>query len=313
MRIVFFGSPEAALPSLEALLEAGHEIPLVVTQPDRPAGRGRCMAPCPVKALALAKGLPTYEPERIRKDPAAVERLRAARPDIHIVVAYGQIMPGPVIDLPLHRSLNLHFSLLPAYRGASPVSWAILRGESRTGVTIFRLNERMDEGDIFTSAEEPIEPRDTTGSLERRLAILGAGLLIDTLANLDRIEPRPQAQEGATLAPKLKKEDGRIDWTNDASAIDRHVRAMTPWPSAFTFLGPERLIVLAGRPASLSQLPDQEADPGMVVSAGREGIAVACGKGTYLIDRLQSEGRKAMDAAAWLAGGRIQTGRRLGD
>lgn len=313
MRIVFFGSPEAALPSLEALLAAGHEIPLVVTQPDRPAGRGRIMAPCPVKALALAKGLPTYEPERIRKDAMAVDRLRAARPDIHIVVAYGQIMPGPVINLPPRRSLNLHFSLLPAYRGASPVSWAIRRGESRTGVTIFRLNEKMDEGDIYASAEEPIGPQDTTGSLERRLAVLGAGLLIETLAGLDRITPRPQAHEAATLAPKLKKEDGRIDWRADAAAIDRHVRAMTPWPSAFTFLEAERLIVLSGRPLSSSLASDRDAEPGTVVSAGRDGIMIACDGGIYAIGRLQPEGRKAMDAAAWLAGGRIKAGLRLGD
>jgi methionyl-tRNA formyltransferase len=312
MRIVFFGSPEAALPALEALLEAGHEIPLVVTQPDRPAGRGRVLTPCPVKAAALAKGLPTYEPERIRRDPAAVERLRAARPDIHIVVAYGQIMPGPVIDLPPHRSLNLHFSLLPAYRGASPVSWAIRRGESRTGVTIFRLNERMDEGDVYASAEEPIGPLDTAGSLESRLAVLGAGLLVETLASLDRITPRPQAHEAATLAPKLKKEDGRIDWRADAPAIDRHIRAMTPWPSAFTFLGTERLILLAGRPAPAAVGSKPDAEPGTVLSADREGIVVACGSGAYAIDRLRPEGRRAMDALAWLAGGRIKAGGRLG-
>ncbi len=312
MRIVFFGSPEAALPALEALLEAGHEIPLVVTQPDRPAGRGRVLTPCPVKAAALAKGLPTYEPERIRKDPAAVGRLRAARPDIHIVVAYGQIMPGPVIDLPPHRSLNIHFSLLPAYRGASPVSWAIRRGESRTGVTIFRLNERMDEGDVYASAEEPISPLDTAGSLESRLAVLGAGLLVETLASLDRITPRPQAHEAATLAPKLKKEDGRIDWGADAPAIDRHIRAMTPWPSAFTFLGTERLILLAGRPAPAAGGSGRSAEPGTVLSAGREGIVVACGSGAYAIDRLRPEGRRAMDALAWLAGGRIKPGDRLG-
>ncbi len=312
MRIVFFGSPEAALPALEALLGAGHEIPLVVTQPDRPAGRGRVPTPCPVKTYALGHGLPTYEPERIRKDPGAVDRLRAARPEIHIVVAYGQIMPGPVIDLPPRRSLNLHFSLLPAYRGASPVSWAIRRGEALTGVTIFRLNEKMDEGDIFASAEEPISPLDTTGSLERRLAVLGAGLLVDTLARLDRITPRPQAHEAATLAPKLKKEDGRIDWGASPSAVDRHVRSMTPWPSAFTFLETERIIVLTGRPTPSLGPSATTAEPGTVLSTGRDGILIACGEETYSIVRLQPEGRKAMDAAAWLAGGRIRAGLRLG-
>jgi methionyl-tRNA formyltransferase len=313
MRIVFFGSPQAAVPSLSALLEAGHEIPLIVTKPDHPAGRGRALTPCPVKSYASGRGLPTYEPERIRKDPEAVERLRAARPDIHVVVAFGQIMPGPIIDLPPHRSLNLHFSLLPAYRGASPVSWAIRKGETRTGVTIFRLNERMDEGDVYASLEEPIRPQDTTGSLEQRLADLGAGLLVETLARLDRIIPRPQDHGLATLAPKLRKEDGWIDWTAEAAVVDRHVRAMTPWPSAFSVLGGERLIVRSGRPELFPPDHGPAAEPGAILRADKGGILVACGHGTaYAIERLQPEGRKAMDAAAWLAGGRGRTDHRLG-
>ncbi len=313
MRIVFFGSPQAAVPSLSGLLAAGHEIPLVVTKPDHPAGRGRLLTPCPVKSFAAGRSLPTYEPERIRTDPEAVDRLRAASPDIQVVVAFGQIMPGPIIDLPPHRSLNLHFSLLPAYRGASPVSWAIRRGEARTGVTIFRLNEKMDEGDIYASLEEPIGPRDTTGSLEERLAVLGAGLLVETLARLDRIAPRPQDHRLATLAPKLKKEDGWIDWSGEAASIDRHVRAMTPWPSAFSTLGGERLIVRSGRPTSPPPHPDPAAEPGTILRADKNGIVVACGGGTaFAIERLQPEGRKAMDASAWLAGGRGRTGHRLG-
>jgi methionyl-tRNA formyltransferase len=313
MRIVFFGSPEAALPSLSALLEAGHEIPLIVTQPDRPAGRGRIPTHSAVKAFALDRGLPIYEPERIRKDPGAVDRLRAAGPEIQIVVAYGQIMPGPVIDLPPHRTLNLHFSLLPAYRGASPVSWAIRRGETRTGVTIFRLNEKMDEGDIYDSAEEPISPRDTTGSLERRLATSGAELLVQTLAHLGDITPRPQAHESATYAPKLKKEDGVIDWRAEAGIVERHVRAMNPWPTAFSFLKGERLIVLAGRPGSPLGGAAAAAEPGTILSANGVEITVACGGGTaYGITRLQPEGRKPMDASAYLAGGKIRTDDRLG-
>lgn len=305
MRIVFFGSPEAALPTLSALLEAGHEVPLVVTQPDRPAGRGRIPTPCPVKSFALAHGLAIYEPGRIRKDPDAMDRLRAARPDIHIVVAYGQIMPGPVIDLPPHRSLNLHFSLLPALRGASPVSWAIRRGEARTGVTIFRLNEKMDEGDILASAEEPIRPDDTTGSLEARLAEMGAGLMLRTLACLDSIVPRPQIHEEATYAPKLRKEDGSIDWTSDAAAVDLHVRAMSPWPTAFTFARRERLIILAGRPAAAAV----EGLAGAVLRADKAGLLISCGAGTvYEVLRIQPEGRKPMDAAAFTAGGRLTPG-----
>ncbi len=309
MRIVFFGSPEAALPTLTALLDSGHEVPLVVTQPDKPAGRGRVPTPCPVKAYALSRGLPVYDPGRIRKDPDAVIRLRQARPDIHIVVAYGQIMPGPVIDLPPHRSLNLHFSLLPAYRGASPVSWAIRRGESKTGVSIFRLNEKMDEGDIYARAEEAIRPDDTTGSLEARLAELGAGLMLRTMAGLDAIVPIPQDHTEATYAPKLKKEDGAIDWRADAASVDRQVRAMTPWPTAFAFAGRERLIVLAGKPA------DTQAggEPGTVLKADKSGLLIACGGETaYAVAWIQPEGRKPMAAAAFTAGGRIAPGRRLG-
>jgi methionyl-tRNA formyltransferase len=305
MRIVFFGSPEAALPTLTALLDGGHEVPLIVTQPDKPAGRGRIPTPCPVKAFALSRGFPVYEPGRIRKDPDAIARLGQARADIHIVVAYGQIMPGPVIDLPPHRSLNLHFSLLPAYRGASPVAWAILRGERKTGVTIFRLNEKMDEGDIFARAEEAIRPDDTTGSLEARLADLGAGLMLRTLARLDAIIPVPQDHAEATYAPKLKKEDGAIDWRAEAAAVDRRVRAMSPWPTAYTFAGRERLIVLAGKPAD-GPAGDE---PGLVLKADKSGLLIACGGGTaYAIDRIQAEGRKPMDAAAFNAGGRLSAG-----
>lgn len=312
MRIVFFGSPGAALPALTALLEAGHQIPLVVTQPDRPAGRGRVPTPCPVKAFALERGLPTYEPERIRNDPQAVERLRAARADIHVVVAYGQIMPVSIIDLPPRRSLNLHFSLLPAYRGASPVSWAIRRGEIRTGVTIFRLNEKMDEGLVYACAGEEIKADDTTGSLESRLAVLGAGLLLRTLANLGGLVPKPQDPEAATYAPKLKKEDGNVDWTAEAAVVDKHVRAMIPWPTAFSFSAGERIIVLAGKPAARPAGADPAAEPGTILSAGKAGLLVACGGGTaYAILRLQPEGRKPMDAAAFLAGGKGLAGRRF--
>ncbi len=280
-------------------------MPLVVTQPDKPAGRGRVPTPCPVKAYALSRGLAVYEPGRIRKDPDAVARLGQARADIHIVVAYGQIMPGPVIDLPPHRSLNLHFSLLPAYRGASPVSWAIRRGERRTGVTIFRLNEKMDEGDIYARAEEAIGPDDTTGSLEARLAGLGAGLMLRTLAGLDAIVPVPQNHAEATYAPKLKKEDGAIDWSVDAAAVDRQVRAMSPWPTAFTFAAKERLIILAGKPADTST----GGEPGTVLKADKAGLLIACGSGTaYAIDRIQPEGRKPMDVAAFIAGGRLSAG-----
>jgi methionyl-tRNA formyltransferase len=312
MRIVFFGSPAAALPSLESLLRAGHEIPLVVTQPDRPAGRGRRMTPSAVKAFALEHGLPTYEPERIRKDPAAVERLGQTGAALHVVVAYGQIMPGPVIDLPPHRSLNVHFSLLPKYRGASPVAWAILGGEIVTGITLFRLNERMDEGDIYAAVEEPIRPDDTAGALEARLAVLGAHLLVETIERIEAIVPRPQNHALASPAPKLKKEFGLVDWARPAAAIDRHVRALNPWPAAYTFRRGERLILLEGRPLpapATQRNGNNPAMPGTILDAGKAGLRILCGGGTeYLAARVQPEGRNPMPAAAFAAGGRIAAG-----
>jgi methionyl-tRNA formyltransferase len=312
MRIVFFGSPTAALPSLERLLLAGHDIPLVVTQPDRPAGRGRRITPCAVKAFAREHGIPSYEPERIRKDPAAVERLRETGAALHVVVAYGQIMPGPVIDLPPWRSLNVHFSLLPKYRGASPVAWAILSGESGTGITIFRLNERLDEGDILSSIEAPIRPDDTTGSLEARLAVLGAELLVETVERIETIVPLAQNHALATLAPKLKKEFGMVDWTRDAAAIDRHVRAMNPWPTAYAFRRAERLILLEGTALahqSGRSGGDGQAAPGTILEAGKAGLRILCGgRSEYVVTRVQPEGRNPMPAAAFAAGGRIAAG-----
>lgn len=310
MRIVFFGSPAAALPSLERLLCAGHEIPLVVTQPDKPAGRGRKLTPCPVKAFALEHGLPVLEPVRIRKDEAAPARLRAASPDIQVVVAYGQILPASIIDAPPLRTINVHFSLLPKYRGASPVAWAILNGETTTGVTIFRLNEKMDEGDVYASLETPIGPAETAGELEARLAGLGAGLLLETLEGIGDRPLAPQDHARATPAPKLAKEDGRLDWARDAAEIDRRVRAFNPRPGPFTCLAGRRILIRRGAPLGRTLAA---APPGRVLSLSRDGLEVSCGGGTlYAIRELQPEGRRTMDAAAFAAGGGIRVGAAFG-
>jgi methionyl-tRNA formyltransferase len=306
MRIVFFGSPGAALPSLRRLLEAGHSVELVVTQPDKPAGRGRRLTPCPVKQFAAERGLPAVQPARVRKDEGFLERLAAARPDVNVVVAYGQIMPGPVIDLPRYRSLNVHFSLLPRYRGASPVSWAILRGETRTGVTIFELNERMDEGDVLAMEATDIGPRETARELESRLAEIGAGLMVRTLADIDTARRVPQNPAEATLAPKLRKEDGLIDWTSDANAIDRKTRAFDPWPTAFTFVRGARIQVRRGHPSDTAA---GGREPGTVIAVGKSGLDVACGGGTvYRIERLHPEGKAEMDAYAYALGGHARPG-----
>jgi len=310
MRAVFFGSPEAALPPLNALRDGGHVVPLIVTGPDRPAGRGRKIIPGPVKRYALEHAIPVIQPERIRRDPEALEHLRAAAADIHVVVAYGQIIPRVIIDLPRHSTINVHFSLLPRHRGASPVAAAILAGDARTGVTIFRLNEKMDEGDLLAAAETGIEPAETAGELEARLAVLGADLLTRTLSGIDGIQPRPQDQARATLAPKLRKEDGRLDWTRTADEIDRRVRAMTPWPTAYTFLKGERLIVASGRPESEpSGLAGPAPAPGMILETSGKGILAACGGGTrYRITRVRPESRPPMYAGAFVLGGKAGPG-----
>jgi methionyl-tRNA formyltransferase len=309
MRVVFFGSPEAALPSLRALRDAGHEIALIVSQPDRPAGRGKHLLPSPVKRFALDLKIPVVQPAKIRTDPDILDRLKAAAADIHIVVAYGQILPMTVIALPRHWTINVHFSLLPRYRGAAPVAAAILAGETRTGVTIFRLNEKMDEGDLLAGAETEIGPTETAGQIEARLAELGAGLLLRTLEQIKTIVPCRQDPSLATAAPKLAKENGRIDWTRSAVEIDRHVRAMTPRPSAYTHLRGSRMLIIAGRPDEGVATAAQQALSGTVAVLSQAGISVACRDGSrYLITRLRPENRVEMDAYAFTLGGGIQVG-----
>ena len=310
MRIVFFGSPRAALPSLERLLESGHSIELAITQPDKPAGRGKEPASPPVKEAALRRGIPILQPEKIRKDKRVFTALDKLGPDIIVVVAYGQIIPSAIIDLPRHKSVNVHFSLLPKYRGAAPVQWAILNGEEKTGVTVFELNERMDEGAILSQMETTIGKRETAGELEDRLSRLGADLLVRTLERIAEVPRLPQDQATATLAPRLHKDQGRIVWAKDAFSIDRMVRAFCPWPGAFTFLRGQRIIIHAGSPLTV---PPSPPEPGRVVAVRKEGPVVGCGGGSaYLIERLQRENRKEMAAADFLRGTKVGTGDFLG-
>ncbi len=310
MKIVFFGSPRAALPSLERLLEVGHDIALVITQPDRPAGRGKEWTPPPVKKLALDHGIPVLQPEKIRKDLSTLEALKTIGPDINVVVAYGQIIPAAIFDLPRFKSINVHFSLLPKYRGAAPVQWAILNGEEKTGVTIFELNDRMDEGDILGLLEVDMRPREKADDLEARLSCLGADLLVEMLERIDCLPHIPQEHELATLAPRLRKDQGRIDWTKDSVTIDRLVRAFSPWPGAFTFFRGLRLVVHEGTPLPS---PAPASPPGRVVEIRKEGPLIACGGGgSYLVTRLQRENKKEMVAADFLRGTRMEVGEALG-
>jgi methionyl-tRNA formyltransferase len=310
MRIVFFGSPAVALASLEALIRFGHTIELVITQPDKPAGRGKKSASPPVKEFALGRGIPVLQPAKIRQDEKTLARLQAIQPDLNVVVAYGQIIPGPVIYLPRFRSINAHFSLLPKYRGAAPVQWAILNGEQKTGVTIFELNEKMDEGDILAAMETEILPGETARALEGRLALLGAELLVRTVIRIDGIERRPQDHSRASYAPRLKREDGEVDWRQNSLSIERKVRAFSPWPGAFTFHKGERIIIHVGEALTeAGSCPH----PGQISEIRAAGPVVCCGSGSaYLIRRLQRENKKEMDAPSFLRGTRLERGDSLG-
>jgi methionyl-tRNA formyltransferase len=310
MKIVFFGSPAAALPSLRALLGAGHEVELVVTQPDKPAGRGRKLQPSAVKAFAVEQEIPVIEPAKIRTDGSALERVRSAAPDVNVVVAYGQIIPNAVHAFPRHRSLNVHFSLLPQYRGAAPVQWTILNGDEESGVTVIELDDRMDEGDILAVKRVPVGPRETARELEERLAELGAALLLETIAHIDGVNRAVQDHSLATLAPKIKKEDGRIRWEDAALAVDRRIRALADRPGVYTFFKGRRISLLSGR--NIETANGGQA-PGTVLTVGKDGLTVACGGGTaFLVEQLQPEGKGPMAAHVFSLGTKIDPGDRLG-
>ena len=313
------GTPAFAADSLRALLEAGHDVAAVVTRPDAPAGRGRSLRPSEVKRLAAQRGLPLLQPAGVRGEDFWAQ-VAALEVDLMAVVAFGRILPGALLDIPPMGAVNVHASLLPLYRGAAPIAWAIARGEARTGVTTQRITERLDAGDILMQRATLIGPEETAARLERRLAPLGADLLVETLEGLARgtLAAVPQDESRATHAPLLRKEDGRIDWSRPAEEIARRVRAFDPWPVARTTLpGP------AGRPLLVwraSQPPHGEraaAVPGTVLatappSAGRAGVLVACGAGALLLEEVQPAGGARMPAAAAVAGRWLAAGDRLG-
>lgn len=291
MRIVFAGTASFAVPTLRHLAQAGHEIPLVITQPDRPAGRGLRTTGSAVKMAATKLGLPVYQPERI-KDPEALERIRGEGADLHVVVAYGQILRPPLLAIPPMGTLNVHASLLPRHRGAAPIAWAILTGDSETGVTIMQMDEGVDTGPILTRAAVPIAPNETVRSLEPRLAEHGAALLIETLEDVQSgaLKPAPQSSEGATYARRLTSEDGKLDpQTMSAIEIDRHVRALTPQPGCWITVKGASVKVLSGRLAK---------------GGAGDGLAVVTVDGTYVIDEVQPAGGRPMSAAAWARGRR---------
>lgn len=313
MRVLFWGTPDYAVPSLQALLGEDHEVVGVVTQPDRPAGRGQAVRESPVKQVAREQGIPTLQPERARGEDF-LTRIRALRPEISVVIAYGQILKDEVLRVPEYGSINAHASLLPELRGAAPINWAIIRGHQETGVTIIRMDERMDAGPILLQLSEPILAEETATDLRVRLSEISAQALVETLALIENgvIEERPQDDAQATFAPRIERADARIDWAADAQTIANLVRGMDAVPGAWTTHRGAELKLF--RPL-VTERATRDA-PGTIIEASAtdpaEGLVVACGRGVLAVREVQPSGKRRMLAADWLRGRAAQPGERLG-
>ena len=311
MNLIFAGTPEFSIPALKALLDAGHRILAVYTQPDRPAGRGRKLGVSAVKEFALERGLPVHQPVTLKSDSEA-ETLRTLKPEALIVIAYGLILPQAILTIPEFGCINVHASLLPRWRGAAPIQRAIEAGDDHTGITIMQMDAGLDTGAALALAATPIHAHDTAASLHDRLAEIGAALLVSTLARLVRGDITPQAQDNthATYAAKLKKEEARIDWSVDAELLARRIRAFNPWPVAHTMLDGQALRLWHA--TAINKGTPALQPPGTVLGADAEGIRVQCGRGVLCVMQLQAEGGKALDARAFLNGHPLPAGARLG-
>jgi len=306
MVVVFFGTPQFAVPTLRRLVESTHSVAGVITQPDRPRGRGQKITHAPVKALALERGIPVYQPDRL-KPPEVAETLRGWRADLGVVAAYGRIIPEQLLAIPRFGMINVHASLLPKYRGAAPVHRAVINGESQTGVTIMRVVKELDAGAMLAKVTRPIGPDETSDVVETALADMGAELLVTVVdqlvSGIAREEPQDDTQ--ATYAPRLTKEEGLIDWTRSAPEIHNRIRGLYPWPHAYTFFKGTRLIVLRSAVATAGASPTI---PGTILRVTSEAIQVATGDGELAILDVQPEGRRAMRAHDFLLGHRLATG-----
>ena len=309
MKIVFMGTPDFAVGALEALVEAGHEVVAVVTQPDKPKGRGKEMQMTPVKACAMKHNIEVFQPVKI-KTSEAVEVLKGYAADLFVVAAFGQILSKEILDMPKFGCVNIHASLLPKYRGAAPIQWAILDGEKETGVTIMQMNEGLDTGDMLTKVIVPIEDTDTGESLFDKLADAGAKLLVETIPQIEAGTLQPEAQDDSksTYAKMIKKEMGHIDWKKEAVVLERLVRGMNSWPSAYTYLNGKTLKVWE---ASVEE-KESNAAAGEVVEVTKDSIKVQTGKDLLVLKQIQLEGKKRMDVAAFLLGYKVETGTFLG-
>lgn len=307
MRIVFMGTPDFAVPSLQALIDAGHDVCAVYTQPDKPQGRKQILTAPPVKTLALAHDIPVFQPNTLKNEDEQA-RLRELAPEVIIVVAYGKLLPKAVLDIPPHGCINVHGSLLPRWRGAAPIQWAVIAGDEMAGVTTMQMAEGLDTGDMLLTYETKVGEKETAGELFDRLAQSGAELLTQTLVKLDEITPRPQDDAQSCYAHMLDKQMAVIDWSKSAHEIDCLIRGLNPWPIALTTLSGERLKVFAAEKAA------GNGEPGTVLEADpKKGLTVACGEGALRLTEIQLVGGKRMKATDFLRGHAIEVGTKIGN
>lgn len=307
MKVIFMGTPDFSVGTLEALIEAGHEIALVVTQPDKPKGRGGKMQYTPVKEVAVAHNIPVYQPKRIR-EPECIEELRKYNADIMVVIAFGQILPKEILEMTPYGCVNVHASLLPSYRGAAPIQWAVINGEKVSGVTTMQMNEGLDTGDMLLKVEIPLDEKETGGSLHDKLAAAGAQLCVETLDALKAgtVTPEKQGNSPTAYAKMLDKHMGKIDWKMSAKEIERLIRGLNPWPSAYTRWNEND----KGMKIWEAEVAEGQTDKaaGTVVEVAKDGFFVQTGEGLLKITALQIPGKKRMDAAAFLRGYQMETG-----
>ena len=308
MKIIFMGTPDFSVGTLEALIEAGHEVVLAVTQPDKPKGRGKEMQFTPVKECAMKHGIPVFQPRRVR-EPECIEELRKYEADVMVVVAFGQILPKEILEMTEYGCINVHASLLPKYRGAAPIQWAIIDGEEVTGVTTMQMNEGLDTGDMLLKTIIPIEAKETGGSLFDKLAEAGAKLCVETLAGLEAktIVPEPQGDTPTAYAKQIKKELGDIDWTWDGKAIERLIRGLTPWPSAYSNWNGKQMKIWDAEILD----GNTEEMPGTIVKVEKDAFYVQTGNGLLKVCELQIPGKKRMDAGAFLRGYQVKAGEKF--
>lgn len=306
MKVVFMGTPDFAVETLKAIYEAGHEIVLVVSQPDKPKGRSGKLQPTPVKEFAMEHDLPVYQPAKIRAEES-VEYLKGYEADVFVVAAFGQILPKVILDMPRLGCVNVHGSLLPKYRGAAPIQWAVINGEKVSGNTTMLMGPGLDDGDMLLKSEIELAADETGGSLFDKLALDGGKLAVKTIEALDRgeITPIPQNEAEATHVGMIHKDLGNVDWTKSAEEIERLIRGLNPWPSAFTFVNGKQLKLWKAK------VMDMSGEPGTIIDVNKNGFTIACGSKALAVEELQLEGKKRMAAADFLRGYQLETGTRL--